>query len=229
MKYTSHIISAGSGSVAGATYSHNAAGQYIRARVIPVNPNTTYQQLVRSYLGTLSNHWLNTLTAAQREAWETYALNVALTDALGSQFNASGINHYCRSNVPRLQAGLARVDDAPTLFTLGEFSPVTFTKVASDDSIAVAFDNTDDWANEDGSAMLVFESRSYNPTINYFKGPYRYNGKIEGDSVTPPSSPFANAGLFPCEEGQRVFFRVSVTRADGRLSPSFRDGIFAAA
>ena len=36
-----------SGSIGGATWSHNSSGAYIRARSIPVNPNTDRQNAVR--------------------------------------------------------------------------------------------------------------------------------------------------------------------------------------
>ncbi len=73
MIFTSPLIEAGSGSVAGLTFSRNKGGNYLRGRAIPTNPNSPLQQAVRSIMSQLTANWLNVLTAIQRVAWETYA------------------------------------------------------------------------------------------------------------------------------------------------------------
>jgi hypothetical protein len=228
MRFKSGVLAQASGSVGGYTYSHNAGGQYIRQRSIPTDPNTSRQQAVRAIIGTLVNLWVNTLTSVQRAAWDVYAANVALLDVFGDPKYRSGINHYCRSNTPILQASLARVDDGPTVYNTGDFTSPSIGIDAASDEIDVTFDNTDDWANEDGAAMLVYCSRPQNPSVNFFKGPYQYAGKIEGDAVTPPTSPAAIGLPFAAAAGQKVFARLIVVRADGRLSLPFRDGAIAA-
>jgi hypothetical protein len=70
--------------------------------------------------------------------------------------------------------------------------------------------------------MFVFASRPQNPSINFFKGPYRIIATIPGADPTPPTSPQSISLAFPVVEGQKVFFRANVTRADGRLASSFR-------
>lgn len=222
MIFKSGLITEGSGSIGGLTISHNAGGMYLRARAIPVNQNSVYQQAVRGHVNSLSNHWINTLTEAQRTAWATYADNVPLPGPLGDPRVVSGLNHYIRSNVPRLQSGLARVDDGPTTFNLGEFSNPTFSYDVAASETGVAFTSGDAWANETGSAMLVFGSREQNPTINYFKGPYRVMSCIPGDDGTPPVQPAALGAPFPCAAGNRSYDLVRVSRLDGRLSMPFR-------
>ncbi len=71
--------------------------------------------------------------------------------------------------------------------------------------------------------MLVYASRPQNPGKIFFKGPYRYMDSIDGDSVTPPTSPATMSLPFPCVSGQNMFYRAQVIRGDGRLSLSFRD------
>lgn len=222
MKYKSTLLGQASGSLAGVTFSHNKGGEYVRRRAIPTNPNSTFQQAVRGIVAALSNHWLNTLTAAQRAAWETYAENVTIVDRLGDPIYITGLNHYVRSNTPLLQAGMTRVDAAPTTFNLGEFTNPSFGYDAANSEVDVTFDNTDAWANEDDAAMILWASRQQNPSINYFKGPYRFAGTIDGDSVTAPTSPAAISAPFACAAGNFCFCKVSVIRADGRLSLPFR-------
>lgn len=222
MKFTSPIITAGSGSIAGLTASRNKGGNYFRARAVPTNPNTTYQQAVRTYMAGLVDDWTNALTSTQRDGWAVYALNVPKLDALGNLIFLTGQQWYIACNLPRLQAGLASVDDAPGIYNRGSYTEPSFTIDTANDEVDVAFENSDAWANEDDSAMLVYASRPQNPSINYFKGPYRYADLIAGDGTTPPTSPAAITLPFPVAANQRIFLRVQVSRADGRLSGSFR-------
>jgi hypothetical protein len=223
-------IAAASGSVGGVVFSRNKAGAYIRNRSIPINPSSSRQQTVRFAMAALATRWVETLTAAQRAAWETYAEAVQIPNSLGEMRNVGGLAMYVRSNSPRIGftgSTLTYVDDAPTIFDLGTF---TEPSVADLDETGQDFDwtfeDTDDWAVEDGGAMLIYASRPQNPSVNYFKGPYNAAEMILGSSTVTPTSPAAIDFPFPVVAGQKVFFRCNVARADGRLSSSFRtDGI----
>lgn len=70
--------------------------------------------------------------------------------------------------------------------------------------------------------MLIQVSRPMNASINFFKGPYRIAGKVQGDSVAPPVSPEAVAAPFAFVAGQQLALEIKVSRADGRLSAKFR-------
>lgn len=216
-----------SGSLAGITASHNAGGTYFRQRSIPVNPSTVFQQAVRNAMGLLASRWVSVLSVDQRAAWETYSENVPIVDKLGDPINVGGLPMYQRSNVPRRQAGLGLVDDAPTIFNLGDFTTPSVVASALPDTLSVTFDDTDAWANEDDASMLVYGSRPQNVSINFFKGPYRLAGSIDGDAVTPPTSPAVLNSAFPFALGNKVFCQYRVTRADGRLSTAQRLGVIA--
>lgn len=228
MKFKSAAFTQASGSVGGMTFSHNAGGLYVRARSIPTDPASVRQVAVRNAMTQVSAAWIDTLTQAQRDAWETYAANVPLVDRLGDPINVSGLNMYQRTNVIRLQSSLGRLDAAPIIFNLGSFSDPSFAIDTAADEVDVTFVDTDTWANEDDSSMIVFGSLPQNQTINFFKGPYRVLGTIDGDSITPPTSPAALSLSVPVSAGQRDFFRVRVSRADGRLSGEFRGTAVAA-
>lgn len=222
MLFKSQLVTEVSGSVGGLTGSHNIGGMYFRARATPTNPNTPQQQVIRSAVGQLVALWNNTLTELQRDLWRFYALNVPLLNPLGEPINVTGLNMYVRSNVPRIQAGEPRVDDGPSVFNLGDFTEPIITVDEAADTMQVSFTDTDDWANEDDAGMLVYASRPQNPSIVFFKGPYRFAAVIQGDAVSPPAVPAVVALPFPIVAGQRVFVRIAVSRADGRLSLSFR-------
>lgn len=223
MKFQSQVYTKASGSVGGLTYSHNAGGMYTRGRVTPTDPGSAQQLVVRGLIATLSNWWLAVVTEAQRGAWKLYAQNVVLYDSFGAAIKISGLAHYIRANVPRLQAGKTRIDAGPTPYDLGAFTPPTVTVDATADEVDVTFTNTDPWAMAVGGHMLVYASRPQNPSINFFKGPYRYAGAISG-AAAPPTSPATIALPFPCTVGEKVFFQVRVSQVNGRLQLPFRVG-----
>lgn len=227
--YKSAILTTASGSIKGLTFSKNRGGQYIKGRSSPTNPNTAQQQAVRTILADLSNLWVNTLLQSDRNKWKDYADNVPVINRLGDSITLSGLNMYVRSNSPRIQAGLARVDTAPVIFDLGSFTDVVVTASAATDAVSVAFTDTDDWANLDGGAMLMYFARPQNPTINFFKGPYQFAGTIDGATISPPASPGGAVSPFSFAEGNKIFARIQVTQADGRLSADARYETIAAA
>lgn len=222
MKFKGTVIGEASGSVASMTFSHNRGGQYIRQRAVPVNSNTTFQQNVRNSMSLLTSNWLSVLTAAQRSGWDSYAAAVPISDTLGEPRNIGGVAMYCRSNIARIQAGLTRIDAAPTTFNLGSFTnPGVGTVSASADTVGITFTNTDAWAIAAGGFMGVWLSRPQNPTINYFKGPYRFAGVILG-AGTPPTSPATITAPFPFGVGHKIFIQIRVGQVDGRYSSPFR-------
>jgi hypothetical protein len=229
MLIKSAILTQGSGSVGGMTLSHNAGGLYLRARTIPTDPGSVFQTVVRDAMSLLTTRWSNDLTQTQRDAWDVYGANVPVTNPLGDPINLSGISHYTRSNIPRVQAGLDTVDDGPTVFTLAPQEAVLYTASEATQLISAAYLDGRSWASETGSAMLLFASRPQQPSINFFKGPYRLAGIIAGLTGTPPLTPQDVPAPFPFVDGHRIFMQARMSLVDGRLSSPFRGFIGAAA
>lgn len=218
MLFKSPLLSQASGSVAGSVFSHNKGGMYMRARTTPVNPNTDAQQSVRDSMRVLVDAWTNTLTQTERDSWNLYAFNTPLLNKLGDPTKRTGQNMFVRSNLPRLHAAMPVIETAPVTFDLGSFTPLTgFTADASADTFTFNFGTTDPWANAAGGVMFIYQSRPVNPTVLFFKGPWQLGSIIEGDP-TPPTSPHTFNSLFGMTTGQRVYLKVRVGQADGRLS-----------
>lgn len=208
-----------SGKLGGIVASHNAGGTYFRAFVIPTDPSSPAQNQIRNAVTNLTSRWVNILTPVQRDLWEVYAANVTLVNRIGNPINISGLSQYVRSNVPRSQeAALSRINGGPVVFDLGEFTAPTMAVATGTQLITVTFDDTDAWAGEDESAMMVYASRPQNQTVNFFKSPYRFAGALLGNTAVPLTSPQTIPVPFPVIAGQRVHLYVRVTRADARLS-----------
>lgn len=221
MKFKSEIVTQASGSIGGVTYSHNRGGMYRRARAIPTNPNSVGQQDVRMYLGAAAAAWSNTLTAAQRLAWENYANLTPITDALGDPLVLTGQQMYIRSAVMRQRAGAELFHDGPTTPGLAELTAVSVTDAAG--SVDVNFTNTDGWAGSEDAVLAIQTSRNLPLATNYFKGPFRFLAAVPGDSVTPPTSPFTfNTNAFgEATATSRIAVRIVASDAESRLSPVF--------
>lgn len=219
MKVRYSILADASGSLGGLVASHNRGGQYLRARVVPTNPSSGPQVEMRTIFGNLATAW-QTLTQVQRDAWTTYAINVPITDSMGDPLTLTGQQMFVRCNSARTQAGFSRVDDGPTVFSLDSLNPVAINPTAAADQYSVVFDDTDPWVDENEGGIIIYGSRELAPTINFFKGPYRIQGTIQGDDTIPPTSPDTSiTSVFSLTEGNVIFNRVLSVRADGRISP----------
>jgi hypothetical protein len=223
MKVKSALLTQMSGSIGGMTGSHNRGGMYLRARSIPTNPNTTRQQDARAAFTGAVNRWTEVLTSGQRAAWTAYAAQTPTLDSLGDQLILTGQQMYIRSQqvLGRVnlfgELTLTDLTTAPVMNNLGDYTPVVMAWTTGN-SATIAYDNTDDWAGETGSVLVIQGSADpVNVTINYYDGPWQMLGNVEGDDTTPPTSPktitYQNWGV-----GQKQYARVRVLRVDGRLS-----------
>jgi len=211
------------GSIAGNVYSRNRYGAYSRARTKPINPNSDRQDAIRAIVALVSSNWFHVATQAQRDAWAVFAANVPAKNKLGEVIYLSGFNQYVKSNIASLNAGLLAIQAAPTNFVLPgtdlDFVP---SIDAGTQLISVAFDETRDWCDEDEAGMIVQMGLPKNDSTEFFNGPWRHAGVIEGDSLTPPTTPETMAVPFVVADSQKVWVRAKILRADGRLSDWFQ-------
>lgn len=208
-----------SGSIAGTTFARNRYGAIARNRSLPVDPASPRQINARSIVISVVATWTATLTAAQRTAWATYAQALNLTNRIGESMKITGFNAYVMCNAARTNAGIAMLEDAPTVLEMPGADP-TFVPTYDESSanLSVVFDNTLTWATAVGGHLLVYMGEPQNKTRNFFKGNYRYVGKIDG-AVVAPTSPqtFANLPFVPVE-GQRIWTKYRIVNPDGSMS-----------
>lgn len=225
MIFKSQVYTDVSGSVGGITYAHNKGGMYARARRTPTNPNSPRQQAVRAVLGGILSAWTNVLTAAQRTAWDTYAANTPTENRLGEELFLSGQQFFIRSNVGRVAAGLARVDDGPTTYDTGTpMNPSTGVAflIASD-----IYSSVMPFASvvTDSGTVLLFIGKPQPSSRSYFRGPYQFAGakdwtgaafSVTWDLDTTDPDDW-HADYVPVD-GDRVPIRVVNAHDDGRYS-----------
>lgn len=209
-----------SGALGGLVFSHGRGGAYMRSRVIPTNPSSSFQVLARNRMSALTNYWFNGLTVAERQSWDTYAANVPVTNRIGQQIYLTGMNWYVASNSLRDQAGgtITWLADAPTVFNLASFALDVVTASEATQAISAPYVAGSDWEDDDG-ALLLWATRPQNLTRNYNNLPYRYAGAEYGNTATPPTSPYVCPAPFAFVQGQRIFCKYNVINPDGRIGP----------
>lgn len=206
-----------SGKQGGIVWSRNRSGAYVRNRAVPVNPNTDRQVAVRNAVRSIAIAWDTILTAVQRAAWEVYASNVVWKNKLGQDIHLTGLNHFVRSNTPRVQNGIARVDAAPVIFDLAiaELELAASASEATQD-LTINGDGGAPWVGEADAWQFFFMGLPQNGSIKFFGGPYRQLTAVPG--AGPPPFPVVIAAAFPFAENQRIWVRSRIARGDGRLS-----------
>lgn len=107
------IVTDGRGKLGGHVLAKNRSGNYMRTKVTPVNPQTTYQQAQRAALGTLSSGWSG-LTGAQRAAWDGAVGDFQKTDIFGDLKSPTGKNLYTGLNRNLLNAGQSILTTPPS-------------------------------------------------------------------------------------------------------------------
>lgn len=219
-----------SGSIAGNTHARNRFGNYIRARTKPVNPKSSGQVECRTAMAYLTEYWAETLTIAQRTAWNLYASSVAMLNRLGESIHLSGFNHFIRSNHLLARCSGTILAAAPTNFTLPETDPalgIAGSEAAQ--QLSCSWDDALPWADENGAFIYFYQGSPQNGQRNFFGGPWRYLGGVAGVNGAPPAGPSLFAPPWAIGENQRQWIYARIYRVDGRLSTPFRaDCIIAA-
>ncbi len=217
MLFRGLMVGAASGKLGSVVASHNKGGQYLRARVTPTGAvPTPYQSAVRNALSSLAAAWSSDLDPDQRSGWETYALNVTGTNRLGDSIQLSGINWYIACNTPRLQAGLDRVDDAPTTYDRGSISMVPTIPLLNDTEGHVEYGVT----LTAPANVLIYEGRPFSSGRSKYFGSMRL-AKVQDITAGVTGNTFVPAFLIGSSNNQDAFDLV-ISYDDGRLSTPFR-------
>lgn len=222
MIFKSALITQASGSIGGVTFFQSRSGLTMRARAVPVDPNSPFQTPVRAAVSLLSNRWGDTLADVDRQNWENYADNVTLLNALGDAITVSGFNMFIRSNVQRVVSDLGLIDAAPTTFNLGNQPGPGAPTVSAGTGIATfTWPGADPgWMGTDNEFGMFYISRPMSPGRKFFRGPYRLAAALAGDQAIPLTSPQEVSVPFTVALGQKLGIRHNILRVDARRSAS---------
>ena len=109
-----------SGKIGGTIFSKNRGGNYAKNRVIPNNPATSRQSLVRGRFGSLSSQW-RLLTQGQRDSFTAASVNFPRTNRIGDTILLAGNALFVSLNTSLLNVGLPIITAAPSPQGVTEF------------------------------------------------------------------------------------------------------------
>ena len=213
-----------SGSVAGLTFARNRFGAYVRARTKPVDPGSARQVAARTRMGFLAEQYHESpMDDAKRLAWDVYASGISAKNRIGEDITLTGMNAFVAGNAVKLLNGSDFVEDGPIVIGLPAQDPLFSVALSEASGITVTFDDTFEWLDEDDAYLSIELGKPQNPSRNFFGGPYRWALGLAGDSITPLTSPEGPTAVtaWTLLEGQKLWVRARILRADGRVSNAF--------
>jgi hypothetical protein len=207
------LVTEGRGKLGGHVASRNRSGSYLRTKVTPVNPETTYQTAVRNRLTGISQDWRG-LTPAQRAAWNAAVENFAKTDIFGDLKNPSGNTLYQRLNNNLVTVGSAQITVPPLPSEVYAAATLSVIADVSDASIDVSYTPV----IPAGQAVKVFATPLLSAGISFVKSEYRLLEVIVAADVTPYDIyPAWNARFGLLTAGAKLFVKfVGVNSATGQ-------------
>lgn len=189
MLWKSHMHSELSGSIGGITYSHGRYGPYGRARVVPVNVNTTELEIARAFFSASVARW-KTLTAVQQQSWIDFAAGTPWTNKLGETVFLTGQAMYIGQTTfsQNLFPGytLVAYDVAPCVPGLFPQPLVTFACCNTPDlGVIVTVQNLD---STFAMSAIVRISRPISTGVRFHLGPYKSADSILLNAISAGST-----------------------------------------
>lgn len=163
----------------GSVLSKNRYGSYIRNKVTPVNPQTSYQQSARQILGNLSSSFRE-LTASQIAQWNAKAKDFPFTDIFGDTRHLTGQTLFVKLNANLEKIGVSRISEAPNPVGFPEYA-VTSVAVTPDTGLPDTGQEitiqTSLAAAPSGYTFAVYATPPISKSVSFIKNQFRYIGK----------------------------------------------------
>jgi len=201
------LVTDGRNKIGGHVASKNRAGNYLRTKVTPVNPQTTAQTTVRNRLAGLSAGWRG-LTAAQRASWNAAVSDFAKTDIFGDLKVPTGFNLYQRLNNNLLTCGQSSITTPPEVVAVDAFTSLSLA--AEDGTVAEALDLTFAPAIDAAMDVKLFATPPLSAGKNFVKSEYRLIDILTSadssavDILSAYQAVFGSTG----SAGQKIFVKV---------------------
>jgi len=223
MKWRGAAIGGGatSGALGPAVASRNKGGQYLRSRVVPSGATPTpAQEVIRNAIRSAVPSW-QSITQADRDAWNVYGVNVPTVDVLGDTIQLSGQNWYVGSSVLRIQNGLAPVAKGPTEFNRGAPDLSGFALVAGASTGTLTLGMTVSASGLTAAdTIAIYEGKDYSPGRSKYFGSFQLTESA--DTVVGTASSFVFTQLAPHSASNSKAFQIVILRGDGRYTTPAR-------
>jgi hypothetical protein len=204
MKFGALVVD-GRNKIGGHVASKNRAGAYLRTKVTPTNPGTTYQVIVRNRLAGLSSAW-RALTGDERTAWNAAVADFAKTDIFGDLRHPSGFNLHQMLNNNLLKINQNVITTPPLPQAVEAFSSLSIAAAFAVPSLVLTF------APAITANFFVYISATpgISPGISFVKSEYRRITFVDVGGVSPldvKDAYVSKFGAIPAV-GTKIFVRM---------------------
>jgi hypothetical protein len=172
------MIAEARGKVAGLVASRNTYGAYMRQKVSPVQPRTSYQLAVRSFLAAASQAWRG-ISATEQAQWNLIAPTYSRTNVFGDRAPLTGFNLFVQLNRMRQILGLALLTTPPVPTAVSGINLATLAVVSGGPTYTITFTPTPLAAN---MYAVMYATPGLSPGISFIGG----NTRVIG--VAPPAT-----------------------------------------
>lgn len=208
------LVVDGRGKLGGHVAAQNGGGSYLRTKVTPTNPQTTYQSFVRSLFGAISARWSG-LSFIAILAWNNAVDEWKQTNIFGDLKKPSGKALFQRLNQQAMVAGYPKIDLPPAKLEM--VSGIITQSAISTIAEAIAFQGAYTGAN---ARVIVYSSGPVSLGTTFVKNLMRQfhtdlSSTYDGETVYQDYIARFGAPV----PGQKVFFGVKYVLPTGQASP----------
>jgi hypothetical protein len=202
------------GKLGGQVFSKNRSCAYVRTKVTPVNPQTSFQSSVRALFGSISQQWSG-LSQATRDAWDGAVNDWQTTNIFGDLVNPTGKALFQRLNNQAQVVGLAAVTTPPAKLVM----PDDIVTAASFDVTIPEIDLTGVNA-EATTRVALYATAPLSQGTKFVKNRLRLIYAAAGNAFSGSATGDAYIAKFGIPlAGANVYVGVKYVLANGQASP----------
>jgi len=208
------LVVDGRGKIGGHVASKNKAGNYLRTKTTPTNPQTSAQTSARALFGSISQQWSG-LSDAVRLGWNEAVAEWQKTDIFGDLKQVSGKALFQRLNNQAQSAGYPAVTSAPAKAEMvsGVISVVDFQTGSQAIDLTGAYSGS-------GARLVISATPVLSDGTTFVKNKLRQIITQLGSTYDSGAVYNAYADKFgePLV-GDNIYFSVKYVLANGQASP----------
>lgn len=221
------MMTDGRGKLGGQVASKNRSGAYVRTKVTPVNPRTSYQSAVRQNLAVISKSW-DLLTEKLRDSWNAAANSGEWnrTDIFGDSRKPTGKNLFTSINLVSQRTTNTGILDVPAKAGFGVSNTLTFNTVFVAEGVEPVME-LGVAVSGDITAGTRFEVQATPPVSagrSYFENDYRFisatNQVTEGNQTLEIGTQWFNkfGNISEAQVGSKISVRYRQV-LNGQVTP----------
>ena len=197
------LVTDGRGKIGGQVASKNRSGAYMRTKVSPSNPQTSFQLAVRATLAALSSGW-RSLSQAARDSWNGAVLDFQSTNVFGDVTTPTGKNLYTKLNANLISVGEAAISEAPSPAAVVEAGIAISTNTSGPTDLQVTCSGLDG-----AMKYQIVATAPVSAGKDFVKSEYRQIGTMDSGEPQPfDISTIYETKFGPTVAGKKVFVKI---------------------